>query len=100
MGKTKQARINGKFVSKEDVKPAVFQSNFPNYTLVMKSYRKTREGLKKGKRLDFSPNGTYETKDADEIEFLERHMKNCGPNTRIRKKRDVELKDEVKDKQE
>jgi len=91
-------KSNGQFASRDEVKPAVFQSNFPNYKVIMKSYRKTDRGVETGKRLDFSPNGTYETKNQEEIEFLENHMKTCGPNVRIRKKRGVEVKDEFKKK--
>ncbi len=89
---------NGNFASKKDVNPAVFQSNFPNYQVVMDSYIAERNNKHMGKRLDFSPNGTYETKDQAEILFLEEVCRTCGPITKVKKTKDVTLKESAKKK--
>jgi len=93
----KKVRVNGKWRKPEDVHPATFASNFPNYSVTMDSYKQTSEGPHIGRRLDFSPNGTYETKDEDEIEFLKRHMKTCGPISKVEMKHDIRLKEKVKE---
>ena len=95
--KKKTIRVDGKIRSLDDVTPAVFVSNFPNYQVTMDSYIAQRDKRHTGKRLDFSKNGQYETKDPDEIKFLKRHCKNCGPITKVKMIKDVQLKEEVKE---
>lgn len=91
------ARVNGKWRKKEDVLPAVFEANFNEYSVVMDSYRHRTEGDNHiGKRLSFSPNGIYETKDDEEIEFLKSHCRTCGPVVKMEMKRDIRLKDSAK----
>ncbi|MFP4526385.1 MAG: hypothetical protein ACLFNL_08345 [Bacteroidales bacterium] len=85
----------GKFASKKDVKPAIFSSTPRNYSVVMES----REiGGKLGKKIDFSPNGMYKTKDQEEIEFLKRKAQKPGPVSKVNLERDIQLKEEVKNK--
>ena len=95
--KKKKVRVNGKWRSPDDVLPAIFQSNFPNYQITMDSYIAQPDKRHTGKRLDFSPNGTYETIDEDEIDFLKRVCKDCGPIAKVRMAHDIRLKDEVKE---
>ena len=92
--KTKYRGPNGAIRKPEDLKPAVFQSEFPNHEIVMESYSKNGNQIERGKRIDFSPNGTYETKNKVEIDFLKEYCKKAGPVAKVKMAHDIRLKDE------
>lgn len=98
--KNKPVRVDGKLRSQEDIEPAVFRSKVDGYMAVMKSYRKVDNELKVGKRLDFSPNGYYETKDPDEIEFLKKNSQKSKPFSKIWLVREAQLKEEQTNKED
>lgn len=79
---------DGKFLPKMANKPAIFSSNFRNLVLTMEPGEINREKgggkSKKGKRIRFEPDGKYETKNADEINFLMEKSKHPTPFSRIK----------------
>lgn len=96
----------GQFVPKEAVEPAIFASvgkgtcGFRNLTLTMQAgeiYREKGKRNIKGKRIEFGPNGKYETKDTEEINFLKWKEKNPNPFSKIKCVQEPAYKEEDKD---
>lgn len=82
------AKTKKKEEKKEEVlpnkakKPAIFHSKFRNQILTMRpatiDRRPGANAGDKGKRINFSPNGQYQTADTEEIKFL---MNKCERST-------------------
>ena len=92
MAKTKNKNVlrkNGKFVSPDKAEPAIFSSKYRNQTVVMKPTTDDE----KGRRIEFNPDGRYETKDPQEIDFLKHKAQNPGPFCKINLVQDVKIKE-------
>lgn len=83
----------GQFLPNRATVPAIFASvgkgtcEFRNLTLTMEAGEIYREKGKKnirGKRIEFGPNGKYETTDTEEIEFLKWKEETPAPFSRIK----------------
>lgn len=83
----------GQFLPSRTTVPAIFASvgegtcGFRNLTLTMEAGEIYREKGKKnirGKRIEFGPNGKYETTDTEEINFLKWKEENSAPFSRIK----------------
>ena len=98
---------NGKFRPAKADKPAVFASTgkgtsgFRNLILVMDTAVTSKDPKvenKRGKKIEFGPEGKFETVDTEEITFLEWKVANPSPFSRIKKIQEEVYEEDQKDK--